>query len=284
MESIIISDHSTPTPTDDEMEEEGPQYDFGICKAKYIEHTNIFPEFPKTHKDGYATIIELDESILKDEKKVKELKTAMQYTLTREGHGNRTQSHVPYFGASQDQEESDEEEKSVSMQHSRRRCAGVKVCSHFPDELRGPHTEVDPEKGHTWAQLLSEQADREARGSISKAETLFNQYKDTRCEKVFPNGRICNGRTVLCAKNPNPFYDANRAPYRRMFIGCENWQGREDKHTHHFISNQDPIALLKLFGRDRSKVHLDILDSLGFSWADYDDEAGISQEYKLLIK
>jgi hypothetical protein len=149
MESIIISDHSTPTPTDDEVEEEGPLYDFSICKAKYIEHTNIFPEFPKTHKDEYATIIELEESILKDENRVKELKTAMQYTLTREGHGNRIQSHVLYFRASQDQEESGDEGESVSMQHSRRRCAGVKVGSHFPDELRGPHTEVDPEKRYT---------------------------------------------------------------------------------------------------------------------------------------
>jgi hypothetical protein len=126
-----------PIPSDDEMEEEGHLYDFGICKAKFIEHTNIFPEFPKTHKDGYATIIELEESILKDEKRVKELKTAMQYTLTRENHGNRLQSHVPYFGVSEDHEESDEEEKVVSMQHSRRRCAGVKVYSYFPDELRG---------------------------------------------------------------------------------------------------------------------------------------------------
>jgi hypothetical protein len=115
---------------------------FSICKAKYIEHTNIFPEFPKTHKDRYATIIELEESILKNENRVKELKTAMQYTLTREGHGNRTQSHVLYLGASQDQEESGDEGESVSMQHGCRCCAGVKVCSHFPDELRGPHTEL----------------------------------------------------------------------------------------------------------------------------------------------
>jgi hypothetical protein len=82
------------------MKEERSLYDFSIYKAKYIEYTNIFLEFPKTYKDEYATIIELEELILKNENRVKELKIAMQYTLTREDHENRIQSHILYFRAS----------------------------------------------------------------------------------------------------------------------------------------------------------------------------------------
>jgi hypothetical protein len=57
-----------------------------------------------------------------------------------------------------------------------------------------------------------------------------------------------------------------------FFIGCEYWQGREKDHIRYHISNYDPITLLKLFGRNCCKVHQEILDSLGFSWMDYEAE------------
>ena len=122
------------------------EYDFGNLHPKYIEYTNIFPEFPKTAIEGFITAMQIPESILNNEEKVKELKKAMQYTLTNVGVGLRPRKHVPFFNRHKIGDE--DEEDTVEMQYGRRRCAGVKVCEFFPKYLRIPHTEVDSVEGN----------------------------------------------------------------------------------------------------------------------------------------
>ena len=47
------------------------------------------------------------------------------------------------------------------MEHSWRRCAGVKACEFLPEEMRVSHTEVDAD-GLEWAKYLAEQELAEA--------------------------------------------------------------------------------------------------------------------------
>ena len=122
------------------------EYDFGNLHPKYIEYTNIFPEFPKSAIEGFITAMQIPESILNNEEKVKELKKAMQYTLTNVGVGLRPKKNVPFFNRYDARYE--DEEDIVEMQYGRRRCAGVKVCEFFPKDLRVSHTEVDPVEGN----------------------------------------------------------------------------------------------------------------------------------------
>ena len=49
------------------------------------------------------------------------------------------------------------------------------------------------------------------------------------------------------------------------------------------ISHYDPIVLLKLFGRNRCRVHIDILDDLGFNWTAVESESGNIDLNSLLI-
>jgi hypothetical protein len=65
-------------------------------RPKFVEFSNIFPSYPKTHTDGVAHIIELSAEILSDEKKVDKFRTALQYSLTK-GHGVKTRYNVPFF-------------------------------------------------------------------------------------------------------------------------------------------------------------------------------------------
>jgi hypothetical protein len=48
---------------------------------RFIEFTKVFPQFPKTHPDGYATVIEIDESIL-NKKALLALKRGCQYSIS----------------------------------------------------------------------------------------------------------------------------------------------------------------------------------------------------------
>src|ERR1700694_357077 len=109
------------------------EYGFGNLHPKYIEYTNIFPEFPKTAIKGFVTVLQIPESILHNEQKVKELKKTMQYTLTNVGVGFRTKKNIPFFNQ-QHGGDSENEENGIEIQYGRRRCAGVKVCEFFPNE------------------------------------------------------------------------------------------------------------------------------------------------------
>lgn len=161
------------------------------------------------------------------------------------------------------------------MNHSHRYCAGVKVCSFFPSELRSSHTEMDSVEGYAWSKLLTDQANKEAVGAEQRAESLYNQFKNAICENTRGyHGKICGGRTVIRSFNADhSSVNSEHSSQSRIFIGCENWQPRE-KHHRHVISNYDPIALLKLFGRNRCRVYTEILDDLGFDWAVVESEAG----------
>src|SRR5271169_4664728 len=84
----------------------------------HVEFTTIFPQFPETDVDGYATVIELDDSML-NEDAIAKLKDGIQYSLTG-GHGNRPRDHVPFFARGGD-------DMDVPMNYWQRRCAGVKA-------------------------------------------------------------------------------------------------------------------------------------------------------------
>jgi hypothetical protein len=79
------------------------------------EFTGIFPEFPKTHVNGYAYIIDLDERVL-NEKAIADLRNALQYSQTG-GKGRSPRANVQFF----------QKEKGlpVPMTHWVRQCAGI---------------------------------------------------------------------------------------------------------------------------------------------------------------
>ena len=99
---------------------------------KFVEFTKVFPQFPKTHSDGYATVIEIDESIL-NKKALLALKRGCQYSSLKDGHGFRLTKNIPFF--------TETDNSNGTMEHSWRRCAGVKACEFLPEEMRVSHTE-----------------------------------------------------------------------------------------------------------------------------------------------
>jgi len=102
------------------MEFQPFQKAFGNHRPEVVEFTSFVPAYPKSHENGYATVVELPKSGLIQER-VDQLKKAMQYTLTREGHGKRLKKHIEFF------EIEGEEDKEIPMFMSHRNCAGVKV-------------------------------------------------------------------------------------------------------------------------------------------------------------
>ena len=219
---------------------------------QYVEFTNIVPEYPKTHLKGYATVISLDDSVL-NPTAIDELRKGFQYSLC-DGRGKRFINHVEFFGI--------KGELEVSMEHSMRQCAGVKVCEFLPEEMKKPHTEVDPE-GHTWAELLGAQEQAEAFTFNAQVETLYEQYENQLCERTSFNGRdVCGGRTVIRSFAPKATYSS----LNRLFIGCEKYRGREKGHTFFNLQQYDPIAILQMWGKERCLVHDDIIEDLGITW------------------
>jgi hypothetical protein len=85
-------------------------------KPAIHEFTNIYPEFPNTHVNGYAYIIELDEQLL-NEKAIMELKSNLQYSQTN-GKGKSLRANVKFF--------QQENGLPVPMTHWVRQCAGIK--------------------------------------------------------------------------------------------------------------------------------------------------------------
>jgi hypothetical protein len=83
-------------------------------KPQFSEFTHIFPSFPKTHKNGYAYIIELSNEIL-NEKALVDLRDALQYSLTG-GGGARVLENVKFFAT---------DGENVPMKIHYRVCAGI---------------------------------------------------------------------------------------------------------------------------------------------------------------
>ena len=107
-----------------------------------VEFTSIFPEFPKTHEEGYATVIELPETLLQsDQKQITLLLKGMQYSRSNQGGGGiRIKENVEFLAKRGDP---DDESNFVSMGYHSRQCAGVKVREFFPD----------PDVSHTGTKL-----------------------------------------------------------------------------------------------------------------------------------
>ena len=140
------------------------------------------------------------------------------------------------------------------------------MCEFFEDKLRAPHTQVNPLEGHRWAQLLSQQMSKEGCLSTQKASILYEQFKNATCEYTNYHGQICGGHSVIRSFNEDPDSTGLRPSHTHIFIGCDHWQPKE-RHLKHIIGNYDPVSLLKLWGRDHCRVHTEILDDLGFTWA-----------------
>jgi hypothetical protein len=229
--------------------EDEPQYPpFGLStEPKFLEFTNCFPQYPKTHAEGYATIIELNDKIL-NRRALLELKKACQYTQTSEGHGFRVKHQTPFFA--------NPENLDGTMEHSHRVCAGVRVCEYLADDLKVPHTEVDPD-GLEWATRLAEQERTEANSFNSKVDELFAQHFHDACDRDLGAGP-CKGRTVIRSHDPSSRYTNTS----RLFIGCEKWKRGQSEHTYIRLQHFDPIAVMKLWGAERCDIHDDVIQYL----------------------
>ena len=121
-------------------------------QPQFIKFSNIFPQFPKTHPNGYATVIELNNTIL-NHKALHTLKKGCQYSTLSHEHGFRPKHHIPFFTNLQNE--------NGTMLYSYRRCAGVKACEFLAEELRVSHNEVNDD-GLEWVRLLAKQELSEA--------------------------------------------------------------------------------------------------------------------------
>lgn len=89
--------------------------------------------------------------------------------MSRIGHGTRLKKHVEYFASEGDED--------VPMNYSTRQCAGVKIYEYFPDELRTPHTSMEPDD-HKWADYLADQEREEALTNDAHVWRMYELYKD----------------------------------------------------------------------------------------------------------
>ena len=256
-----IQDIQNPSEhADTDFDESEPEETFkyppfsSSLSPKFIEFTKVFPQFPKTHSDGYATVIEIDESIL-NKKALLALKRGCQYSSLKDGHGFRLTKNIPFF--------TETDNPNGTMEHSWRRCAGVKACEFLPEEMRVSHTEVDAD-GLEWAKYLAEQELAEASTFDAKVETLYETYIDDLCS-CFKPPNTCKGRTVIRSFEKNAKYMSTN----RLFIGCEKWVKKETGHTCILLQHYDPIAVIQRWGKERVVIHDDIIESLGLrKWFD----------------
>ena len=241
-----------------------------------VEFTALFPEYPKSHKDGYATVIELEDDIAlrlaTDTNFALDLIKTMQYSRSNQsGGGFRKKEHVPFFGKSNSADfkndtdtDSDSEDDLVPMQYCVRQCAGVKTCEFFKVI---PHTEVDLVNGLDWAKGLAEQERSESYSGHGKVLTLYQENKDELCTRpILGATRKCGGKTVIRSKNQ----DRGLSVHGHLFIGCEYWQPCEKGHIYQSLDGYNPLAVLRIWGRERCHVHEDILEALQFNWDNYD--------------
>lgn len=263
---------------DGDQSDPNPFPPFLDMKPRHIEFSDLFPEYPKTHEEGFATVIELTSEVAKRLAENKEFGSEMLMTLqysrnNKSGHGWRLVRDVQFFSNStdnqlkpmrqsidiDDSDVSDEDDSRIPMFHAVRRCAGVKVCEYFKVT---PHTEVNLDKLE-WAQELAKQERSATYAGHARVLTLFETHKDETCQKPIVGGRsLCGGRTVIRSLAPKE----NGSVLHRLFIGCEKYQPREGKHMYTSLDTYDPLEVLKVWGRDRCYVHKDILQYYGMNW------------------
>ena len=239
------SDDEEQNSTNDiENEDEGQYYPpFANCRPRKVDFTDIFPQYPKTHQHGYATVVELPETTLTEEICTK-LRNLIQYSWSNlGGGGSRIKNHVEFFAK--------DDENQVPMIYNVRQCAGVKVCEFFPKSLMN-HTEVDEDVALEWAQRLAEQEKRATNKSLITAQALWEKMGQKQCERYVIGGiRLCEGRTMIKSFNIDP--DAPwKSAAQRLFIGCEHWQHKREKgHIFEKLDGVNPIDVLRVWGRER---------------------------------
>jgi len=82
----IISVHSVNSDEEGSNDKNHVKFPpFAQFQPHDIEFTSIFPSYPKSHVNGHATVVELNNSVT-NEDAVMKLRNGMQYSLTK-GHG-----------------------------------------------------------------------------------------------------------------------------------------------------------------------------------------------------
>ena|SRR5437667_7793043 len=114
------------------------------------------------------------------------------------------------------------------MNYHYRQCAGVKV-EFITEEMKIPHTEADP-IGHEWAKLSAIQEQAEVISYTAAVETMYDKYKNWKCDKYIITGGKCSGQTVIRSLNPA----SASTIYSCLFIGCEKWKPWSKGHI--FVS------------------------------------------------
>jgi hypothetical protein len=251
----------------DSESEASNSFSFGKCCPEKLEFTNLYPQYPKTHQNGYGTVIGLHNKVLT--KKIREeLKGSIQYSMSRNGGGGwRVVDHVPFFAKN--------ESDKVPMMYSVRECAGAKACEFFPKAMKN-HTEVDEDVALDWAVLLTKQEKLASNNSRTSVAALFEHYESVLCDRHVIGGiRVCGGRTMIRSWKDDP--DMPLRPTNRLFVGCEFWQPGGKHHTYRKLDGYNPVEVLRVWGRKRCQVHAELLTELEFSWdnADADLENGI---------
>ena len=117
-DNVSSSDTNTDSDLsdDDDCKHMFPPFGSNL-HPKFVEFTNVFPAYPKTHSEGVAHVIKLSPELLKDEKELNKFRTSLQYSMTK-GHGVRIKSDVPFFSV---------DGESVPINYFVRQCAGMTV-------------------------------------------------------------------------------------------------------------------------------------------------------------
>src|SRR5205814_8504416 len=103
LDLIDIQDIQNPSEhADTDYDEAEPEETFkyppfsSSLSPKFVEFTKVFPQFPKTHSDGYATVIEVDKSI-SNKNALLALKRGCQDSSLNDGHRCRPTNHVALY-------------------------------------------------------------------------------------------------------------------------------------------------------------------------------------------
>jgi len=246
---------------------------FGPVTPKQVEITSIFPPYPKSEAlTGYATVIKLDEQLSKDQKAVKDLSTAMQYSQSNQGGGGPRAREIEFFGA--------------KMMYHCRECAGCKACEFLAPSLRVPHTEVGGDELN-WVPMLAAQEAAAYNSTDTKIQVLYESHANETCTRSIAGSafKMCGGQTVIRSRKRTSHTENGKESlasgsinlYDRLFIGCGNYQLGEKGHYYQPLTNYNIAAVLQTWGRHRCYVHEDILNGLNFRWAE-----GAAQNGKLL--
>jgi hypothetical protein len=145
---------------------------------------------------------------------------------------------------------------------------GSKACEFLAPEHLVRHTEVDDEEGLRWPKLLAKQEEQEANNRYTMAEAHYDRARKEPCGRYSTahNGP-CPGKPVLRASS------GQNDIHKRLFVGCDMWRPREKNHRFIDCRDLDPIAVLRVWGKEQCKVPDDFLEQLDFTW---DNVKGIS--------